>query len=223
MEFDDFLQDGVPFVTEKPIVPGESRSYEFVANRPGSLMYHSHHNATDQVGRGLLGAFVVDPKNPTADDRFDRIGQLVEIGGLIFLLAAAHPEFWQEVCARHAEDQREVPLDLEDEHSDARRIVLEKCRSALARDGSGAIVLGCAGMADLADRISREIEAPVLDGVAAAVKFVEALVSLGLGTSKAGDLAYPLPKPYSGSLAHLKPAPASGSHKRAALASDVVT
>jgi FtsP/CotA-like multicopper oxidase with cupredoxin domain len=24
-------------------------------------MYHSHHNATDQVGRGMLGAFIVDP------------------------------------------------------------------------------------------------------------------------------------------------------------------
>jgi FtsP/CotA-like multicopper oxidase with cupredoxin domain len=72
VEFDDFLQDGVPFVTQKPFAPGESYTYEFVANRPGSLMYHSHHNATDQVGRGLLGAFIVDPKNPTADDRFDR-------------------------------------------------------------------------------------------------------------------------------------------------------
>ena len=35
-------------------------------------MYHSHHNATDQVGRGLLGAFIVDPKSPAADDKVDR-------------------------------------------------------------------------------------------------------------------------------------------------------
>jgi FtsP/CotA-like multicopper oxidase with cupredoxin domain len=35
-------------------------------------MYHSHHNATDQVGRGLLGAYIVDPKKPTADDKYDR-------------------------------------------------------------------------------------------------------------------------------------------------------
>ncbi|HEY6057758.1 MAG TPA: multicopper oxidase domain-containing protein [Candidatus Limnocylindrales bacterium] len=62
VEFDDFFQDGVPFVTQKPIAPGETFTYEFTATRPGSLMYHSHHNATDQVGRGLLGAFVVDPK-----------------------------------------------------------------------------------------------------------------------------------------------------------------
>jgi FtsP/CotA-like multicopper oxidase with cupredoxin domain len=33
-------------------------------------MYHSHHNATDQVGRGLLGAFLVDPAK--ARDRYSR-------------------------------------------------------------------------------------------------------------------------------------------------------
>ena len=35
-------------------------------------MYHSHHNAAIQQGDGLLGAFIVDPKTPAADDRFDR-------------------------------------------------------------------------------------------------------------------------------------------------------
>lgn len=66
VEFDDFSQDGVPFVSQKPIIPGEDYPYEFVAVNPGSLMYHSHHNATDQVGRGLLGAFIVDPPQPQA-------------------------------------------------------------------------------------------------------------------------------------------------------------
>jgi FtsP/CotA-like multicopper oxidase with cupredoxin domain len=55
--------DGVPHVTQEPIKPGESFTYEFIARTPGSHMYHSHHNATDQVGRGLLGAFIVSPKN----------------------------------------------------------------------------------------------------------------------------------------------------------------
>jgi len=63
VEFDDFFQDGVPFVTQLPITPGETYSYEFVAKSTGSLMYHSHHNATDQVGRGLLGPFIVEPKD----------------------------------------------------------------------------------------------------------------------------------------------------------------
>lgn len=72
VEVENFLMDGVPFVTQKPFAPGESFTYEFTASRPGSLMYHSHHNATDQVGRGLLGAFIVDPSSPSKADTFDR-------------------------------------------------------------------------------------------------------------------------------------------------------
>ena len=56
--------DGVPMITQEPIVPGATFAYEFTASPAGSHMYHSHHNATDQVGRGLLGAFIVDPKDP---------------------------------------------------------------------------------------------------------------------------------------------------------------
>jgi len=63
--------DGVPHVTQEPIKPGESFTYEFVARTPGSHMYHSHHNATDQVGRGLLGAFIVEPRDPA--QRYDRL------------------------------------------------------------------------------------------------------------------------------------------------------
>ena len=70
VEFTDFFQDGVPFVTQPPIIPGETYTYEFTAVNAGSLMYHSHHNATDQVGRGLLGAFLVDPKPDPVD--YDR-------------------------------------------------------------------------------------------------------------------------------------------------------
>ncbi|HEY7522309.1 MAG TPA: multicopper oxidase domain-containing protein [Candidatus Limnocylindrales bacterium] len=63
--------DGVPHVTQEPIQPGASFTYEFVARTPGSHMYHSHHNATDQVGRGLLGAFIVEPRDPA--QRYDRL------------------------------------------------------------------------------------------------------------------------------------------------------
>ena len=65
VEFDSFFMDGVPFITQKPIPPGETFTYEFVAKPHGSMMYHSHHNASDQVGRGLLGAFIIDPRTPT--------------------------------------------------------------------------------------------------------------------------------------------------------------
>jgi FtsP/CotA-like multicopper oxidase with cupredoxin domain len=63
IEFDDWHMDGIPFVTQSPIIPGGSFAYEFTATPHGSHMYHSHHNATDQVGRGLLGALIVDPKD----------------------------------------------------------------------------------------------------------------------------------------------------------------
>lgn len=53
--------------------------------------------------------------------------------------------------------------------------------------------------------IEREIGMPVIDGVGAAVKFVEALVGLGLRTSKVGDPAYPRAKPYAGVLAPFAP------------------
>jgi len=62
-------QDGVPFITQPPIKPGGQFTYEFTAKPSGSHMYHSHHNATDQVGRGLLGAFLVDPADPA--ERYD--------------------------------------------------------------------------------------------------------------------------------------------------------
>lgn len=73
IEFEDWHMDGIPFVTQQPIIPGETFAYEFVAKPHGSQMYHSHHNATDQVGRGLLGALIVDPKDP-AESYVNRYG-----------------------------------------------------------------------------------------------------------------------------------------------------
>ncbi len=71
-------------------------------------------------------------------------------------------------------------------------------RGALARDRSEAIVLGCAGMAALCRTLQQRLGVPVIDGVAAAVKFAEALAALGLATPKAGDYAAPLPKRWTG-------------------------
>jgi FtsP/CotA-like multicopper oxidase with cupredoxin domain len=60
--------DGVPFITQPPIKTGETFTYEFVVREPpGSYMYHSHFNATQQVGKGLLGAFIVEPARRTWD------------------------------------------------------------------------------------------------------------------------------------------------------------
>ena len=64
--------DGVPFITQPPVKPGETHSYEFVVPNAGSHMYHSHHNSTKQVSLGLLGAFIVEPRNPRPIEKVDR-------------------------------------------------------------------------------------------------------------------------------------------------------
>jgi len=73
----------------------------------------------------------------------------------------------------------EVPvLDLEKPGSAAREKVSAEIGVALREDNCGAIVLGCAGMADLAADLSDTHGVPVIDGVAAAVGMASALVRL---------------------------------------------
>ncbi|ALN72219.1 aspartate/glutamate racemase family protein [Aureimonas sp. AU20] len=70
----------------------------------------------------------------------------------------------------------EVPvLDLEQPGSAARERVAAEIAAALSEDRPNAIVLGCAGMADLAELFSARFGLPVFDGVAAAVAELEAL------------------------------------------------
>ncbi len=73
----------------------------------------------------------------------------------------------------------EVPvLDLEKPGSDARAKISAEIALALVQDHATAIVLGCAGMADLAAALSAEHGIPVIDGVAAACGFAQTLVHL---------------------------------------------
>ncbi|MCK9469158.1 MAG: multicopper oxidase domain-containing protein [Porticoccaceae bacterium] len=58
--------DGVPEVTQPAIEPGDSFVYRFVANKTGSLWYHCHVNTAEHIDlRGMWGALIVDPKEPT--------------------------------------------------------------------------------------------------------------------------------------------------------------
>ncbi|MFH1344111.1 MAG: multicopper oxidase family protein [Pseudomonadota bacterium] len=61
--------DGVPFLTQKPIVPGEKFIYEFEVPDAGTYWYHPHHHSSEQVGRGLSGALIVEEIEPPAVDR----------------------------------------------------------------------------------------------------------------------------------------------------------
>ncbi|MGE0313257.1 MAG: aspartate/glutamate racemase family protein [Lautropia sp.] len=100
----------------------------------------------------------------------------------------------------------EVPvLSLEDPASDARERISAEIARAIEHDRAEAIVLGCAGMADLAGALSQRHGVPVLDGVACAVRLAESLVVLGLSTSRIGAYAPPIPKRYDGIFADAAP------------------
>jgi allantoin racemase len=99
-------------------------------------------------------------------------------------------------------------LELERPGSGAAQKLEAEISLALDR-GAEAVVLGCAGMADLALALSQKFGVPVIDGVAAAVKQAEALVGLKLTTSRRGCYALPEPKNYAGMLDRFAP-PTSG-------------
>ena len=85
-------------------------------------------------------------------------------------------------------------LELEGEESTVVDAIVRQAELALKEDGAEVIVLGCGGMAGLDKAIEERTGAPVVDGVAAAVKLAESLVGLGLKTSKVRTYAPPRPK-----------------------------
>jgi allantoin racemase len=89
-------------------------------------------------------------------------------------------------------------LALEARAADACRRIDAEIDAALRQDRAEAIVLGCAGMADLAADLAARHGVPVVEGVAAAVVLVESLARLRLATSKQGGYAPPLPKRITG-------------------------
>ena len=107
-------------------------------------------------------------------------------------------------CARVRASDVAV-LDLELPGSDARGKISAEIGRAIAYDRAEAIVLGCAGMADLAEALSREHGLPVLDGVACAVRLAETVSALGLRTSKVGGYAWPRAKRFAGIFASHSP------------------
>lgn len=64
--------DGVPYLNQPPIKPGATFTYEFTARNPGSHMYHSHHNSAEQVTKGLLGSFIIEPKDKSKGPAYDK-------------------------------------------------------------------------------------------------------------------------------------------------------
>jgi FtsP/CotA-like multicopper oxidase with cupredoxin domain len=90
--------DGVPFITQPPVKPGETFTYEWVAKNPGSHMYHSHHNAVAQVTGGLLGALIINPKDPEEKNKYGESNDVVMIVNDGLLGYTEHPGERRTIC-----------------------------------------------------------------------------------------------------------------------------
>ncbi len=56
-------EDGVPYTTTPPIPPGQERRFRFRLKHAGTYWYHSHTGLQEQ--RGVYGAIVIEPTEPT--------------------------------------------------------------------------------------------------------------------------------------------------------------
>ncbi len=61
--------DGVPHLTQKPVKRGQSFTYRFPVPDAGTYLYHPHGKTSEQLGRGLYGALIVEERNPPQADR----------------------------------------------------------------------------------------------------------------------------------------------------------
>jgi FtsP/CotA-like multicopper oxidase with cupredoxin domain len=80
-------------VVQRPVQPGETFTYRFTPPDAGTFWYHPHLNETEQLEKGLYGAFIVraadeltldGEKILVLDDlRVDKAGQIAKFGGLM--------------------------------------------------------------------------------------------------------------------------------------------
>ena len=100
----------------------------------------------------------------------------------------------------------EVPvLDLENISKENLDKLNKGIQDTKENDNAEAIILGCAGMADLAKNLETKHKLPVIEGVSSAVVLAESLVNLQIKTSKVGSYALPRKKEYMGYLNKFKP------------------
>ena len=78
--------DGVGGVSQRAIKPGETFKYEFTLRQHGTYMYHSHHDEMTQMQLGMMGMFVIHPKEletqpPDRDYAIMLSEWKIEVGG----------------------------------------------------------------------------------------------------------------------------------------------
>jgi allantoin racemase len=166
----------------------------------------------DDTGLDAARALAVKPVVGIGEAAFHAATFIAHRFSVITTLTRSIPVI-ENNLARYGLDRRcarvratDIPvLALEDPASGARQKIGNEIRRALEEDHAEAIVLGCAGMADLAASLAAEYGVPVIDGVAAAVAQAEALAQLGITTSKRGGYATPGAKRYTGAFDQFSP------------------
>ncbi|WP_338837329.1 aspartate/glutamate racemase family protein [Gordonia polyisoprenivorans] len=97
-------------------------------------------------------------------------------------------------CTVRAIDEP-VAATLVDSNSELLHRLAAAARAAIAEDYAEAIILGCAGLGDLATALEADIGVPVIDGVVAGVALADALLTARITTSRANTFA---PEPDAG-------------------------
>jgi len=64
--------DGPAKITQKPIEPGGSYTYEFTTEQAGTFFYHTHDHVDRQQALGLYGALIIDPKDRSTEEHADK-------------------------------------------------------------------------------------------------------------------------------------------------------
>ena len=99
-------QDGVPGITQLDIPPGGSWTYEFVAPKAGTSMYHTHSNTVRQLARGLFGAFIIEPREelPQYDREYTLL--LHEINGFYTINGHSFPKTLEDSLLKIKDGER---------------------------------------------------------------------------------------------------------------------
>lgn len=108
----DNAMDGVPFLTQPPVMPGESFVYDFITPDAGTFWYHPHINSIEQLSKGLVGLLVVEEQVPQSFDadiplifkkwRIGEDGQFLKLSKPRKAARMGTPGTWQTVNAKHA-------------------------------------------------------------------------------------------------------------------------
>jgi hypothetical protein len=123
--------DGVPFTSEMPVMPGQSRSYELKPRTSGTMFYHCHVQPQVHVMMGLQGLFIIEENRP------DNWLQTMNVGsGLVRAPSRAVAEKYDREYDLHYLDLDKELSERIQQHNDPRLITRSMHRDYDITDAS---------------------------------------------------------------------------------------